>query len=323
MEISIIIIAKNGARYIGDTLDMIFRQRISKKYEVTIIDSGSRDSTLEIARRYPVKILEIPPDEFGHGFTRNQGARAANGEIVVFLNADAAPMDEHWLKSLVDNFENDNKVAGVYSRIYPRPNCNPLHSWEILNEGSGGKKVKHIDDFDSYQRMKPREKRKFLAFQSVSCAINKSLLLKYPFENVEFGEDLEWAKRLLEKGFKIVFEPGSAVLHSHNFYYSFIETFKRYFDDTKFNNSLLGVWPRQKFLLLFGHTAHKILRDVKYIFALPKGIVYKTGWLVYSPIIRTAELFGMIAGANSRYLPRKMQSSFSLVHEIKRGRLTL
>lgn len=96
---------------------MIFRQDIDKQYEVIIIDSGSQDSTLEIARRYPVKILEISANEFSHGRTRNQGARVANGGIVVFLNADATPTNEYWLKSIVDNFKNDERIAGVYSRI--------------------------------------------------------------------------------------------------------------------------------------------------------------------------------------------------------------
>jgi len=286
---------------------------------VIIIDSGSHDSTLEIAGRYPVRIIEIPAAEFGHGRTRNLGVRAANGGIVVFLNADATPTDEYWLKGLVDDFKNDEKIAGVYSRVYPRPDCNPLRSWEILNEGSGARQVKYIDDFNSYQHMEPRDKRIFLAFQSISCAVKREFMLKYPFENIEFGEDLEWSKRVIEKGFKVVFEPRSMVLHSHNSYRSFARTFKEYFDDARINKRLLNIWSWRDSLGLSGHVVYKILRDAGYILSLDKGILCKIGWLAYSPVIRTAELFGIIAGINSRHLPSRLHSAFSLVSEVKRN----
>jgi hypothetical protein len=123
----------------------------------------------------------------------------------------------------------------------------------------------------------------------------------------------------LEGGFKIVFEPKSSILHSHNFYYSFPETFKRYFDDAKFNKGLLNIWSWKNLPLLFGHTGYKVLRDMSYIFSLNKGVFYKAGWLFYSPVIRFAELLGIIAGINSKYLPDRLRSDFSLVQEIKRA----
>jgi len=319
VDISIIIISKNGEKYIGSTLDMIFKQNIDRQYEVVIIDSGSRDSTLEIAKRYPVKILEIPPSEFGHGKTRNLGAKIANGEIIVFLNGDATPMDQDWLKSLIANFKNDERVSGVYSHVYPCQNCNPLRFWEILNEYTNEKEIKYIKNFDVYRDTRPKYKRKFLTFQTVSCAIRKDFLLHYPFKDIEFGEDLEWSKRMMEAGFKIVFEPESIVLHSHNFYYSFFKTFKRYFDDAKLNNYLLNIWSWRNFPRLCGCIIYKILRDIHYVSSLNQGLLYKIGWLFYSPIIRLAEFFGIIAGANSKYLPQRFHSLFSLVNEIKRN----
>ncbi len=321
MEISIIILSKNEERYIGSTLDMVFRQKIDKRYEVIIIDSGSNDLTLDIAKKYPVKILKISPDEFGHGKTRNQGAGISGGGIVVFLNADAKPTDEYWLKNLVDNLSNDERIVAVYSRIYPRSDCNPLRFWEIINEGAGGRQVKNIDDFSGYSHMKPNEKRIFLSFQSISCAIKKDILLKCPFENnIEFGEDLEWSKRIMEKGFKIVFEPKSTVLHSHNFYYSFVKTFKKYFDDARLNNRLLNIWSWRNSPILVAHIIYKIVRDSGYVLSLNKGMFYKIGWLFYSPVIRMAEFLGITAGINSRYLPGRIYSAFSLVNEVKAGR---
>ena len=320
-DISIIITSKNEERYIGSTLHMVFRQNTDQKYEVTIIDSGSQDSTLDIARKYPVEILEIPEGEFGHGKTRNQGTKIARGRIVVFLNADAVPNDESWLKSLIDNFKSDEKIVGAYSRIYPRSDCNPLRCWEILRDGTylyNKKQVKYIDSFDSYLCMNPRNKRRFITFQTISCAIRKDFLLEHPFKDIDFGEDLEWSKRIMEKGFKVVFEPESIVLHSHNFYLSFIKTLKKYFDDTKLNNHLLNVWSWSNFPRLAESIIYKVLRDISYILSLNKDIPYKIGWLFYSPVIRLAEFFGIILGANSQYLPRRLQDFLSLVNEVKK-----
>lgn len=317
VKISIIILSKNEEKYIDSTLDMVFKQNIDKRYEVILIDSGSRDSTLEIARRYPVKILEIPSDEFGHGLTRNQGVQAAAGDIAVFLNADATPTDECWLKGLVDAFKDDKSIAGVYSNILPRPDCNPLRSWEILKENVSTKQVRYIKDFNDYQRMKPRDKRLFLSFNSISCAIRKGFLLQYPFKDIEFGEDLEWSKRVIENGFKIIFEPASAVLHSHDFYCSFKETFKKYFDDADINNRLLNIWSWKNSPELIGHIAYKIIRDIAQVFSLNKAILYKIRWVLYSPFIRAAELFGIISGLNSKHMPGRLRSSFSLVNKIR------
>lgn len=321
VDISIVILSKNEECNIGPVLDMVFKQDIDKQHEVIIIDSGSKDSTLDIAKRYPVKILQIPAEEFGHGRTRNQGVKIAGGEIIVFLNADAIPKDENWLNSLIANFKNDEKIAGVYSRIYPKANCNPLRSWEILNDSSfhNKKRIKYIENFDNYYHMNSRNKRRFLDFQTISCAIKRDVVFRYPFKDIRFGEDLEWSKRIMEKGFKIIFEPESTVFHSHDFYLSFTKTFKKHFDDAKLNNHLFNIWSWRNFPILAGHIGYKIFRDVRYIVRLNKDMLYKIGWLFYSPVIRLAEFFGIIFGANSHLLPNRLRNHFSLVSEIKKN----
>jgi rhamnosyltransferase len=300
VDISVVILSKNEEEYIGATLDMVFSQCIDKRYEVIVIDSGSKDSTLKIAGRYPAKISQIAPEGFNHGGTRNKGAQMARGRIVVFLNADATPVNNSWLKGLVDYFSDDERISGVYSRACPRPGCNPLRSWEIAREFDSGREVRSVDDPVNYSRMSPQEKRRFLAFHTISCAIRRDILLEFPFRNMEFGEDLEWSKRVMEKGFKIAFEPKSVVLHSHNFYSSIVSTFKKYSEDAKLNNSLLGIWGWRDLPVLAPHMAYKVLKDASCILRLKKeNFLYKIKWLLYAPFVRMAELSGIIAGASS------------------------
>jgi rhamnosyltransferase len=278
---------------------MVFSQKIDKKYEVIVIDSGSVDSSLEIVKGYPAKIFEVKPDEFGHGRTRNFGAGLAKGEFIVFLNADAMPMDEHWLSNLLKSFNKDEGIVAAHSRIYPRKDCNPLRAWEILNDSNyiyDETRIKYIDNLAIYNKIGPREKRKLVAFESISCAIRKDFLLEYPFNGLDFGEDLEWGKRMIEKGFKIAFKPDSKVLHSHNFYHSFIATFRKYFVDARLNQKFFNMWSLRDLPLLLVYTGYKIWKDMKYIISLDRDIIVKIIWLFYSPIIRMAEFSGIIFG---------------------------
>jgi len=112
IKTSIIILTKNAGNRFDNTLKMIFSQDV-ENYEVIIIDSGSNDNTIEIAKRYPSRIYEISPDEFHHSKTRNLGVELAKGIFIVFLTADAIPLNDNWLSNILDNF-NDKKVGAVY-----------------------------------------------------------------------------------------------------------------------------------------------------------------------------------------------------------------
>jgi rhamnosyltransferase len=320
VDISVVILAKNEERYIASTLDMVFRQDIDRKYEVVVIDSGSQDSTLEIVKRYPVKTVVIPAQEFGHGRTRNQGAQIACGEIVVFLNADATPMNEDWLKTLAANFKNDEKIAGVYSFTYPRHNCNPLDARSILTDNylfDKNEKVKYIKSFLKYNQMGAEEKRKLVSFHTISCAIDRNVLLQNPFVDIPFGEDLEWSKRMLENGFKVVYEPNSEVMHSHNIHSSFIITVRRYFDDAVLSQRLLKRWFFLDLLKWLVVIANESTQDIAYILKLKRSLFYKLNWIIYSPITRMAEFFGILLGALP-FLSSSLVNKLSLVEQIKR-----
>jgi rhamnosyltransferase len=86
MKASIIILSKNGQAFIQRCLDKVCNQNYEHDYEVIVIDSGSTDKTLEIIRKYPLRLYEIASDDFRHSKTRNLGASFAKGEFVVYLS---------------------------------------------------------------------------------------------------------------------------------------------------------------------------------------------------------------------------------------------
>ncbi len=318
-QVSIVILTKNHEAFIAETLKAIFGQETDCSFEVIVIDSGSRDRTLEIIGNYPVSLIQIPREEFGHGRTRNLGVRLSKGKFVIFLNGDASPKNRHWLNALLSDFLRYENVAGVYSRIYPRDGCNPLDARDILYDAYlFDEKIKYIKSFSEYNKISAEEKRKFISFHTISCAINKDILLKNPFADIPFGEDLEWSKRMLESGFKIVYEPGSEVIHSHNIHSSFIRTIKRYFDDAVLSQRLLKRWFFLDLLKWLAVIAIESKEDAVYILKLKRNLFYKLGWIIYSPISRMAEFLGILLGAFP-FLPSTLVNKLSLVEQIKRG----
>jgi cellulose synthase/poly-beta-1,6-N-acetylglucosamine synthase-like glycosyltransferase len=87
------------------------------KLEIVVVDNGSRDRTLELARRFPVRALEEP--RRGVGFARNAGIEAATGEIVAFTDPDCV-VTTGWLRELAAAFA-DPAVGVVAGAIVPYP----------------------------------------------------------------------------------------------------------------------------------------------------------------------------------------------------------
>ena len=111
-EYSIILLTKNGHRYIKEVLDAVISQTQPPAREVILIDSGSTDGTWEIASSFPISTHRIPPEEFNHGETRNLGARLASPQsrYLVYLTQDATPL-EGWLENLLRPLRADKLVA--------------------------------------------------------------------------------------------------------------------------------------------------------------------------------------------------------------------
>ena len=107
MDATIVIPVKNGGKLLVKVLDRVFTQKTEYEYEVVCVDSGSTDDSIDIMKKYPCKLFEIKPEEFGHGKTRNYGASKGVGEYILFLTQDAMPTDECWLQNFIDGMKSD------------------------------------------------------------------------------------------------------------------------------------------------------------------------------------------------------------------------
>nr|MBA2376827.1 hypothetical protein [Rubrobacter sp.] len=122
-----------------------------------------------------------------------------------------------WLAALVGNLADDEKVAVAYSRHVPRPDAGSLTRAVVggLAWAEDERRVQEMGSPEKYRAMSPMERRLLCAFDNVSSCIRRSVWEEFPFEETSFAEDLRWGKRVIESGRKIVYEPRSAVVHSH------------------------------------------------------------------------------------------------------------
>ena len=86
--VSILIPAYNSAQWIGDSLESAIAQTWANK-EIIVVDDGSSDATLEVAKRYESRILKVvtQPNQ-GAAAARNKAFSLANGEYIQWLDAD-------------------------------------------------------------------------------------------------------------------------------------------------------------------------------------------------------------------------------------------
>ena len=126
-RVSVVIPVKDGERYLEELLEALAREGVE---EVLVIDSGSRDRSLEIARAAGVELLQIEPAEFGHGRTRNLGAERTSGELICFLTQDATPVPG-WLEAYREAFALDERVGAAYGPHLPRADTSPMIAREL------------------------------------------------------------------------------------------------------------------------------------------------------------------------------------------------
>src|SRR6185369_5094795 len=92
VDVSVIIPARNAAKWIGEQLDALSRQTFDGDWEVIVVDNGSTDATATVARSWAGRVARLrvveAPDQSGANFARNHGVRVARGRLLLFCDAD-------------------------------------------------------------------------------------------------------------------------------------------------------------------------------------------------------------------------------------------
>jgi rhamnosyltransferase len=295
--ISVVIPVRDGGSDLVRCLDAVARQVVDDEVEVVVVDSGSRDGSVEAARARGARVHEIQPFEFGHGRTRNLGAGLARGEILVFTSQDAFAADELWLATLVRSLSGESKVAGAYGRQLPHDDATPPERYFLDFLYGPEARV---------QRLEGEGEPEFeqTLFSNVNSAIPRAVWAEFPFaDDLIMSEDQEWSRRVLRAGYELVYEPSAAVHHSHR--YSIADAFRRFFDS--------GVSAERSYAAQGAGGGALRRAGARYARGEVEWL-WDTGqrrWIPYAAVYELAKFTGMQLGRRHRRLPIALKRRFS------------
>ena len=161
--LSIILPAKNEAEGLRGTLPAL--KQAYPEAEIIVVDDGSSDATAQIAAEHGARVLSSPYS-MGNGAAIKRGARAASGDILVFMDADGQHGAEH-VRALLDRLEQgydmvvgarDRSGQANFHRGLANGFYNRLASWmtghRILDLTSGFRAVR-ADKFREFLHLLP------------------------------------------------------------------------------------------------------------------------------------------------------------------------
>jgi glycosyltransferase involved in cell wall biosynthesis len=302
-SVSVVIPVKDGARYLRELLDAISAQAADAPagLDVLVVDSGSRDDSVAIARAAGAEVLEIDPATFGHGRTRNLGAEHTGGDVIAFLTQDATPAPG-WLAALLAGFDLADDVGAVYGPHRARPDTSPMIARE-LDAFFGGHAAP--GGGPSLQR-----EGDITYLSNVNAAYRRDCWAAIRFPDVPYSEDQGFGRAMLAAGWAKAYMPDAAVLHAHD--YPPVQFARRYFDEYRGLRQTIGH--------VEGIGLRSGYRDVRGLVAHDRAWMREAGyddrrlryWTARSLVHQGSRKVFAALGSRAHRLPATVQRTISL-----------
>lgn len=206
IEISIIIPVYNAVDTIIDCLNSLADQTFNAEfYEVICINDGSTDKTTELLNNYNRIINYKVVNQINNGpaHARNEGARLAVGNLVLFTDSDCI-LDCKWIVEMSKPFDDKNIVGvqGCY-KTKQKKLISKFEQLEIENSYRKMSKIEFIDSIGTY-----------------SAAYRKHIFMKYEGFSTQYktasGEDFELSYRISNDNHKMVMNKKAICFHKHS-----------------------------------------------------------------------------------------------------------
>ncbi len=215
---SIIIPVFNKLDYTRKCLEAIAKNTPADAYEIVVVDNASTDGTNEFLSESSLPVRLIVNDR-NVGFARacNQGARAASGEYLVFLNNDTEPL-RSWLGPLIETADSDDLVVAVGSKLL-YPDGSIQHAGIVVVDDREKKDPLLAQNNHVNKPSDAAEANIMTTYQALTAAC--LLVRRTAFEAVggfDEGywngyEDVDLCFSLRAMGGKLVYQPASVVVH--------------------------------------------------------------------------------------------------------------
>jgi rhamnosyltransferase len=192
--ISVVIRTKNSAVTLGD---VISRLGLIGGDELIIVDSGSRDATLNMARNAGARIIDVSHEPFSYGKSLNAGFSVARNKWVLALSSHCVPVEPDLL----------GEYRRLLTEIAPDFGC-------IVGYGFG-----HAGEMKKQTAIEictPADFAKGIYFASsnANSLYRREVWASHPFdEKIETAEDLEWSLWAIKNGHSLMRFPAAAVLY--------------------------------------------------------------------------------------------------------------
>lgn len=237
-RVSIVIPTFNKLAMTRQCLRVLRQHTPRELYELIVVDNGSYDGTgcylRSQEKRFPLRAI-LNHENRGFAAACNQGAAAARGEYVLFLNNDTEPHGG-WLESLVEILDHDPRVAAVGSKLLFADGTIQHGGVAVIEDRTGGDPLgaRHL----SYQKPADApEANRPLLLQAVTAAC--ALMRREAFDAVgafdedywNGYEDVDLCFKLKQAGWNIVYEPRSILTHHES--QSGAERFSRWPENVK------------------------------------------------------------------------------------------
>jgi glycosyltransferase involved in cell wall biosynthesis len=268
----------NEGKHIGRLLEGIQKQT-HQDVEIIVVDSGSRDETLTVARQFPTKIVQIKPEDFSFGYAINVGCAAATGDLLLFASAHVYPVHTDWLELMAQPFEN-KEIALVYGK----------------QKGDHRNKYSEHQVFAKWFPEQSNANQKHPFCNNANCAIRRELWAQYPYDETLTGlEDLAWAKNILVQNYRIAYQAEATIIHVHE------ETWKNVFNRYRREAIALRLIMKNEtfnFLTFLNLVTKNIISDWKQ--AMHDGVFLKEFFNVI--LFRMNQFWGTYRGYKQSYL---------------------
>ena len=194
-KVSIIVATLNNERTIDECLKAIFELNYPKDFlEIIVVDGCSKDATLEIAQKYPVKVVSAP---LNAPAAYNYAMKMVSNDVLGFIDADAK-VEKEWLNKLVTHL-GDPQVAGVSGGI------------ETWNTENAWARSIGYDLKNRYARLK----KSVVRIATMNLLMKKSVIEEVGGfdEHLPSQYDTDLGFRITSRGYKLLFEPDAKCYH--------------------------------------------------------------------------------------------------------------
>ncbi len=291
-KISVVVSFHNAARTLEDCCETLLELNYPD-YEVILVNDGSTDRSAEIIERYPFQIVTSDTNR-GISAGRNAGLRAATGEIIAYIDADARA-DPDWLMYLARTYE-EQDVAGV-GGPNPVPPEDPWVAQCVYRSPGGPTQVMLTDDTAEH-------------IPGCNMSFRRAALEDIGGFDEQFttaADDVDVCWRLIDRGYRLGFNPSALVWHHRR---PSVRAYWRQQVGYGLSESRL----ERKFPTKFngwGHTfwGGRIYAPYPFFRLFTKSVVYQGLW-GSAPFQSMYEPGG---GGMLTYLPRAMEWHFALI----------